>query len=87
MSETPQHANIEALQAEAEDCFIGIREVCRIAGFSKSSILRRVKAGTFPEPVIVEGNITRWSLFECRAWRSAQFEKRSERLGRPDRLQ
>lgn len=61
------------------DCFIGIKEVCRIAGFSKSSILRRIKAGRFPAPVLVEGNVTRWDLAEVRAWRAAQFAEREKR--------
>jgi predicted DNA-binding transcriptional regulator AlpA len=59
--------------------FIGIREVCEIAGFSKSSILRKIKAGAFPLPVIREGNVTRWDCAECMAWREAQFIKRAER--------
>jgi len=60
--------------------FIGIREVCEIAGFSKSSILRKVRAGAFPRAVIAEGNTTRWDLAEVLQWRSEQFRKREQRL-------
>ncbi len=64
----------------ADTSFIGIRRVTEIAGFSKATILRKIKAGTFPRPVIAEGNCTRWDLAECLNWRAAQFRKREERL-------
>lgn len=60
--------------------FIGIRRVIEISGFSKASILRKIKAGMFPRAVIAEGNCTRWDLAEVLQWRSEQFRKREERL-------
>lgn len=63
-----------------EDCLIGIKKVCVIVGFSKSSISRKIHAKEFPEPVYSSGNVVRWSLNEVRAWRDAQFLKRDERL-------
>ena len=60
--------------------FIGIRDVCAIAGFSKATILRKIKADKFPRAVIAEGNCTRWDLAEVMQWRREQFRKREERL-------
>lgn len=60
--------------------FIGIRETSEIAGFSKSSILRKIDAGDFPAPVIQEGNVTRWLASEVYAWRDDLIRKRDERL-------
>lgn len=59
--------------------FIGISEVKRISGMSKSTLLRRIKAKAFPAPVIADGNFTRWDLAECLEWRAAQFKARDER--------
>jgi predicted DNA-binding transcriptional regulator AlpA len=59
--------------------FINIARVKEISGFSKSTILRRIDAGTFPRPVIADGNCRRWDLAEVLAWRAAQFEKRAQR--------
>jgi predicted DNA-binding transcriptional regulator AlpA len=59
---------------------LGIRRVVEISGFSKATILRKIKAGTFPRAVIAEGNCTRWDLAEVMQWRSEQFRKRDERL-------
>lgn len=71
------------LEAKAAlGCFIGIRRVCEIAGLSKSSVLRRVRSGRFPAPVLSEGNCVRWDLAELLSWRSAQFEKREQRLAK-----
>jgi predicted DNA-binding transcriptional regulator AlpA len=62
--------------------FIGIRQVCEIAGFSKSSILRKIEAREFPEPVIQDGNVTRWDYTEVMQWRAEQFKKREARNAR-----
>lgn len=60
--------------------FITVREVSGIAGFSKSSILRKIAAGEFPRPVIQEGNVTRWDFAEVMRWRTEQFKKRDQRF-------
>ena len=60
--------------------FIAMRDVSGIAGFSKSSILRKIAAGQFPRPVIQEGNVTRWDYAEVMRWRTEQFRKREQRL-------
>ena len=59
--------------------FIGIRRVIEISGFSKATILRRIKAKDFPCPVIKEKNIARWDLEQILLWRDEQFRKRAER--------
>lgn len=60
--------------------FIGIRVVCEISGFSKSTILRKIDEGEFPAAVIHEGNLARWDSGEILQWREHQFKKRAERL-------
>lgn len=71
---------IGTLAIELADSFIGIRQVCEFAGFSKSTILRKIASNDFPAPVIQEGNVTRWSLAECKAWQKARFTEREDRL-------
>ena len=71
-------SSVDGLPTDAS--FIGIRRVVEISGFSKATILRKIKAGTFPRAVIAEGNCTRWDLGEVMQWRSEQFTKREERL-------
>lgn len=75
-----QGANIAALQANAEaQAFIGIRRVCEISGFSKSTVLRKEAAGEFPAAVIAEGNLKRWDWGEVLGWRQARIRERDER--------
>lgn len=71
---------IGTLAITLADSFIGIRKVCEIAGFSKSTILRKIANNEFPAPVIREGNVTRWSLAECKAWQGARIRERAERI-------
>lgn len=84
MERQAQRADIAALQAET--AFIGIRRVCEISGFSKATILRKIAAGTFPEPVIREKNVTRWDLAECLAWREDRIKERAERNSHPEKM-
>ena len=67
------------LSANATDSFIGIRKVCEISGFSKSTVLRKVQTGHAPAPVIEQGNLKRWSLAEWQAWQQARIQERAER--------
>lgn len=60
--------------------FIGPREVQEIAGYSESTLERKIKAGTFPQPVIHESRTRRWSFLEVRKWQADQLRKRDERL-------
>lgn len=75
-----EHEQREAAIRENVRRFIGIRETSEIAGFSKSSLLRKVKACKFPAPVIQEGNVTRWLASEVYEWRDALIAKRDARL-------
>ena len=45
-----------------------IKSVCRITGMSKSTILRKVKAGTFPASVRLGENNVRWKKSEIEKW-------------------
>jgi predicted DNA-binding transcriptional regulator AlpA len=65
------------------DSFIGIRKVCEISGFSKSTVLRKIQAGQAPAPVIEEGNLKRWSLAEWQAWQQARLQERTDRHREP----
>ena len=71
----------------AVDEFIGIRRVTEITGFSKSSILRKIDEGEFPEPVIQEANVTRYSLASVLAWQEKKKKERAERLKQADQRQ
>ncbi len=80
-----QAANIPALQAQADAiAFIGIQRTREIAGFSKSSILRKIARGEFPAPVIHENNVVRWDLGEVLAWRRDRIRERDERRAKID---
>jgi len=50
------------------DSFISIERVTEISGFSRPTIYRKVRAGTFPAPYKPGGASSRWSLAEVLAW-------------------
>jgi predicted DNA-binding transcriptional regulator AlpA len=88
MIEKQEAAGGEVSEAELRR-FIGVREVSSIAGFSKSTILRKIDAGEFPEPVIqperdsegkLKGNCTRWDAAQVYAWRAELLRRQAERL-------
>ncbi len=66
-------------EAVSEIKFIGIRPVCEIAGFSKSTILRKIAKREFPAPVIEDGNCVRWDHAEIMQWRHERFLERAQR--------
>lgn len=73
-------ADLAVLQKESEGAaFIGIARAVQISGLSKRTLLRWIKAGKFPRPVIAEGNCVRYDLAEVLAWRAEQFRKRAAR--------
>ncbi len=43
-----------------------------ILPFSAATLWRRVKDGTFPKPLKLQGNITAWRVGEVRSWLDAQ---------------
>jgi len=59
--------------------FIPIRRVLEIAGFSKSTIFRKIYDGEFPAPVIQKGTVTRWDLAEVLQWRQTCIDARPKR--------
>ena len=60
--------------------FIGIKATCEIAGFSKSTILRKIAAGTFPAPAIRNRNVVRFDAAQVFQWRDEILRQRDERL-------
>lgn len=64
---------------EQVTAFCRIAKVREISSFSKSTLLRWIKAKKFPAPVIQEGNSTLWDLAEVLQWRNEQFQKRAKR--------
>jgi len=57
-------------------------EVIRLAGLSKSTIVRKMKAGTFPRAVSLGGTGRRpavgWHLSEVRAWLRTRARSRTD---------
>ncbi|AAZ34824.1 AlpA family transcriptional regulator [Pseudomonas savastanoi pv. phaseolicola] len=49
------------------DILIKLPEVCRQAGFGKSTIYELIAAGTFPAPTKL-GRFSRWSQKEVQDW-------------------
>lgn len=55
--------------------FIGIKTVCRMTGLSKSTILRKMKDGTFPKSFSLgTKNCVRWVRDEVLEWMKSQVE-------------
>lgn len=55
--------------------FLGIRQVEVFSGFSKASVLRRIKRGEFPPPALREGNSVRWDSQSLLSWREEAMKK------------
>lgn len=51
-----------------DDDLIRIAEVKRKTGLGRSTIYRRIKAGTFPAPRDAGGGLSGWRLSEVKAW-------------------
>ena len=60
---------------EGVDRLLKLPEVMSIAGLGKTMIYRRVRQGTFPQPVKL-GESTRWSEREVREWLDAVMATR-----------
>jgi prophage regulatory protein len=50
------------------DELIDIEQACRMAGLSRTQAWRKVKAGTFPQPIRLGTRCTRYSLQEVSEW-------------------
>lgn len=56
--------------------FLRIREVVPMVGFSKATLYRRIRAGTFPQPVSLGLQTTAFLDGEVLAWMDAQVAQR-----------
>jgi prophage regulatory protein len=68
--------------------FLRVREVVPMVGFSKATLYRRIRAGTFPRPIALSLQITAFLDGEVFAWMDAQLTERrssskSNMSGRP----
>lgn len=54
------------------DPWIGISRVEAEVGLGRSTIYRRMDAGTFPVPRDLGGGVVRWVLSEIQAWKAAR---------------
>ena len=44
------------------------REIEELTGLSCASIYRKMRSGTFPEPIKISDRAVRWKLAEIEAW-------------------
>jgi predicted DNA-binding transcriptional regulator AlpA len=61
------------MQAEPET-FIRLRQLIRdrYVPFSKPTLWRRVKDGTFPQPIRLSPGVTAWRLSDITAWQTSR---------------
>lgn len=52
----------------ADDRLLRIGEVVAMVALGKSSIYRMIAVGTFPAPLRIAPNASRWRYSEVRAW-------------------
>lgn len=48
------------------------KQIAPVLPFSKPTLWRRVKAGLFPAPMKLDGNVTAWRWGDVRAWLESQ---------------
>ena len=48
------------------------REIEELTGLSCASIYRKMRKGTFPEPIKISDRAVRWKLAEIEAWISSR---------------
>lgn len=53
---------------EVPDNIIRIRAVLRRTGLSRSTLYRKISAGTFPKPVRISVNCTGWYESQVNRW-------------------
>ncbi|MDG4591290.1 MAG: AlpA family phage regulatory protein [Defluviicoccus sp.] len=56
--------------------FMRLPKVCKYFGVSRSTVLRRVKAHDFPQPVKLGPNTIAWLADEVEAWAAAKIAAR-----------
>ncbi len=52
--------------------FVRKTTILPMLGFSATTLWRRVKQGTFPQPVKLSERVTAWRVEDIRAWMDAQ---------------
>ncbi len=52
--------------------FVRQSAILPMLGFSATTLWRRVKKGTFPQPVKLSERVTAWRAEEVRAWMESQ---------------
>lgn len=55
--------------------FMRQKELIKLVPFSPATLWRKIKAGTFVQPVKLSDRITAWNRAEVYAWLLAQEEK------------
>lgn len=50
-------------------------QLVHVVPFSEVTLWRRAKAGTFPQPIRLEGRITAWRWSDVREWLEQQGEQ------------
>ena len=60
--------------AEPVDPWVGISRVEAEVGLGRSTIYRRMDAGTFPRPKDLVGGVVRWPLSVVREWKRSRPE-------------
>ena len=58
----------ERLAAVGEDMLLRRRDVEELCGIARSTIDRRIAAGSFPEPVRIAGLTRRWRYRDVAEW-------------------
>lgn len=71
MPDPGQQELAEGPAAPPVDPWVGISRVEQEVGLGRSTIYRRMDAGTFPLPRDLGGGVVRWALSEIRAWKAA----------------
>jgi prophage regulatory protein len=56
--------------------FLRVNEVLRMVGFSKDSLYRRIRAGSFPKPIALGAQTSAFLEGEILEWMNAQAEHR-----------
>ena len=51
-----------------ENQLLSVKQVCELTSISRSTVYRKVDAGTFPPPVHLGGNMVRWVLRDIQNW-------------------
>ena len=69
---SPQHSPVQARAPPADDPMLRFADVIRLTGLSRTTIWRRVCAGTFPAPLSLGENSCGWKSSWVNGWINAQ---------------